>query len=62
MAEAVRAVRPNAVMAIVKVLALVMLTCTSSVLGKEIKALGFYPPFQSFNVRGIVVLQAPFAA
>lgn len=34
--------------------ALVMFLClTSSVLGAEVKGLGFYPPFQTFNARGI---------
>lgn len=37
-------------------LLVMLLLCASSVLGKEIKALGFYPPFQRFNARGVVVV------
>lgn len=34
-------------------LAVVMFLCwTSSVLAGEVKGLGFYPPFQTFNARG----------
>lgn len=35
--------------------ALVMFLCwTGSVLGGEVKGLGFYPPFQTFNARGMM--------
>lgn len=31
-----------------------LLCWTSSVLGGEVKGLGFYPPFQTFNARGMI--------
>lgn len=47
-----RAIRPN--VAVVMSLALAMVLCwVSPVLGKEVKGLSFYPPFQSFNARGV---------
>lgn len=59
-----RAIRPTVAVATSKLtmmaLALVMFLCwTSSVLGKEVKGLGFYPPFQTFNARGRIIMHAP---
>lgn len=52
------ALRPN--MAVVMSFALAMLLCcVGPVLGKEVKGLSFYPPFQSFNARGMRCREGP---
>lgn len=32
---------------------MILVCCARPALGKEVKGLSFYPPFQSFNARGI---------